>query len=1132
MPRIFDNINDPLLSALTQTLKLSERADFCVGYFNLRGWGTLDNHVEKLSGENGNHCRLLIGMQRLPQDDLQRSYSVFKDQDQLDNQTASILKKQLAEDFRTQLTYGVPTNEDEAGLQRLAEQLRSGKLAVKLYLRHPLHAKLYLFFRQDPINPITGYVGSSNLTLAGLSHQGELNVDVVDNDAAVKLAKWFQDRWDDRWCVDISKELIEIIEQSWAGNVPILPYHIYIKMAYHLSQEARAGLSEFKIPSEFGNTLLEYQTAAVKIASHHMNKRGGVLIGDVVGLGKTLMATAIAKIYQDDQYTETLIICPKNLVDMWEDYVVRYRLLAKVIPITRVITELPSLRRYKVVLIDESQNLRNRMGKRYKVIQEYIYQNESKCILLSATPYNKTYEDLSSQLRLFIPEDKDLGMRPEHLINELGRELGETEFLKRHQCPIRSIAAFEKSTYADDWRELMRLYMVRRTRSFIKNNYALKEGKRCYLTLSDGTKSYFPDRVPQTIKFDVKEGKSKCQYSKLYAADVVDTINSLKLPRYGLGNYIAPTLNSPPTPSEATQIGNLSRAGKRLMGFCRTSLFKRLESSGEAFYQSIERHILRNHIFIYAVKNGLPVPIGTQDSGLLDAGNYDEDIDDEAVAGDMDDDNGGKMSINAHRRLRAGEEFHERAADVYKQYCTQFKSRFSWLRADLFTEELLQDLESDADQLMRTLNHCGDWDANKDTKLDALYNLITKKHSHEKIIVFTQFADTVHYLEEELTKRGVKRMAGVTGEDESPTVKAWRFSPNSNDKKAIAGGPEELRVLIATDVLSEGQNLQDAHIIVNFDLPWAIIRLIQRAGRVDRIGQKSEKILCYSFLPADGVEKLINLRGRVRERLKENAEVVGTDEAFFEDENEKQMILDLYNEKSGILDGDSDTEVDLGSYAYQIWKNAIVNQPELEKIITQMPSVVYSTRMIKIKERTPPGVLIFIRTPDGNDALAWVNIEGKIISEAQFEILKAAECSSDTPALPRQDNHHQLVKKGVEHVVTMERTVGGQLGRPSGARFKTYERLKRYAQDARGIYKIPGLDKAIEEIYKYPMRQSAIDKLNRQLRLGIDDMDLAALVMALRDDDMLCIVHEKEQIKEPQLICSLGLVQEKNGGKK
>src|SRR3989454_8122394 len=139
---------------------------------------------------------------------------------------------------------------------------------------------------------------------------------------------------------------------------------------------------------------------------------------------------------------------------MWEDYVHRYRLTARVFSISRVIGELPNLPRYRVLLIDESQNLRNREGKRYRAIQEYIRENDSKCILLSATPYNKTYMDLSSQLRLFVPEDKDLGIRPERLI----RDLGETEFIRRHQSPVRSLAAFEKSEHTDDWRELMRLY--------------------------------------------------------------------------------------------------------------------------------------------------------------------------------------------------------------------------------------------------------------------------------------------------------------------------------------------------------------------------------------------------------------------------------------------------------------------------------------------------------------------------------------------------------------------------------------------------------------------------------------------------------------------------------------------------
>ena len=493
MPRIFDNIDKQLLPALAETLELAYRADFCVGYFNLRGWRKIDSHIEPWAGEDDSCCRLLVGMQRRPEEEFRLAMSLSRGADGMDNATALQLKTRLAQEFREQLSIGIPTNADEHGLRRLAAQLRSRTVRVKLFLRHPLHAKLYLLFRDDPLSPRVAYVGSSNLTLPGLSGQGELNVDVLDHDASEKLARWFQERWDDRWAIDISDELVQVIEESWAREEPIPPYHIYLKMAYHLSQEARAGLSEFQIPREFGNQLFDFQTAAVKIAAHHVNKRGGVLIGDVVGLGKTLMATALARILEDDLGLETLIICPPNLVPMWEDYRDRYRLRARVLSHGRVERELPNLRRYRVVVIDESHNLRNRDGKRYRAIQEYVQANESKCILLTATPYNKSYLDLANQLRLFLAEDADLGIRPERLL----RELGETEFIRRHQAPVRSLAAFEHSPFPDDWRELMRLYLVRRTRSFIQDNYAeIDEDGRKYLTFEDGSRSYFPDPRP------------------------------------------------------------------------------------------------------------------------------------------------------------------------------------------------------------------------------------------------------------------------------------------------------------------------------------------------------------------------------------------------------------------------------------------------------------------------------------------------------------------------------------------------------------------------------------------------------------------------------------------------------------
>ncbi|MDD5434336.1 MAG: helicase-related protein, partial [Nitrospira sp.] len=1115
------------------------------------------------------------------------------------------IKKKLAEEFREQLTYGLPSNDDEAGLRRLAAQIKAKKVVVKLFLRHPLHAKLYLLFRTDPINPATGFLGSSNLTFAGLSQQGELNIDVLDHDACHKLAKWFDDRWNDKWCLDISEDLASIIAESWAREDLIPPYYIYINIAYHLAQEARAGLAEFRIPHDFGNRLFEFQTAAVKIAAHHLHKRGGVLLGDVVGLGKTLMATALARIFEDDFGLETLIICPKNLVKMWEDYVRQYRMRgAKVLPISRAINELPDLPRYRLIIMDESHNLRNREGKRYHAIYDYIQKNESKCILLSATPYNKNYQDLSNQLRLFVPEDKDLGVRPEKLL----RELGETEFIRRHQCSVHSLAAFEKSVHADDWRELMRLYMVRRTRSFIQDNYAETDpdtGRR-FLTFEDGTRSYFPVRQPKTVKFRIDDTNPDDQYARLYASDVVDTIKSLSLPRYGLGNYISENPHEPPSQGEAKIMQDLSRAGKRLMGFCRTNLFKRLESNGSAFILSIERHILRNNIYLHAIENGKPLPIGTQYPEMLDSSIYDEDADDTVASSDLfedetfmrlqltkdDEDKApspgpspargeGAMFIPPPQIGTEGggqgegglwgfdeEDFKRRAAEVYKDYETQYKKRFRWLSANLFLNDLTADLRDDIRSLLKILHKCGNWDPGKDTKLDALYNVIANKHPDEKVIVFSQFADTVRYLEAGLKARGISKIAGVTGDSGDPTEIAWRFSPESNEKRDRIKHEDELRVLIATDVLSEGQNLQDCSVVVNFDLPWAIIRLIQRAGRVDRIGQKSENIICYSFLPADGVERIIRLRARVRLRLHENAEVVGTDEAFFEDDRNDHAILDLYNEKSGVMDGDGDIdgEVDLASYAYQIWKNAITANPELKKIIPSLQPVTYSAKSLstvnppsietkiplnppfskgetiipplekggwgdlkrRFSNEVPEGVLVYMRTAEGSDALAWIDKKGNSVTESQFTILKAAGCTPDTQAIPRDERHHELVQKGVELNIQEEKSVGGQLGRPSGARFRTYERLKRYApelEEVKGtLFESLELLKAIDEIYRYPLRQTATDTLNRQLRSGISDETLTQLVIALREEGRLCIIHEEEETQEPRIICSLGLV--------
>ncbi len=1136
MARIFDNIEQELLGALRATLAVSTRADFCVGYLNLRGWQAVDDLVQPWSAEAGQVCRVLVGMQRPPYDEIRDLYRAGSGPEGMDNATALRLKTQFASHLREQITLGIPTGRDEAALRTLARQLRAGQVCIKLFLPYPLHAKLYLLFRDDVNNPVTGFVGSSNLTMQGLARQGELNVDVLDHHATARLSSWFDARWGDRWALDVSAELASIIEASWAREAVVPPYHIYLNIAYHLSTEARAGLSQFRLPARFDQDLFEFQKSAVKIAARHLHRRGGVMIGDVVGLGKTMMATALARMFEDDMGFETLIICPKNLETMWERYRTEYGLRGMVLPISQVTKKLPDLKRYRLVLIDESHNLRNREGRRYKAIADYIRSCDARVILLTATPYNKTKTDLSSQLRLFIDERANIGLRPEHFMRKHG--IGEAEFERKYQCKANSILAIEKSDEFDDWRELIRLYMVRRTRSFIIEHYTQPDEKgRRYLPGKDGSRSYFPVRKPLSLKFAVDDTDSQDRYARLYSSAVVDQINSLHVPRYGLGLYVEPVAERNATAAERKIIENLGRAGKRLMGFCRTNLFKRLESSGFSFVQSIDRHILRNRIYLHAIENGLALPIGVLDAGLLDGDRIDEDA--EGVEGDQEDLLDGLVDAlvdavgadtAAGPQLDSALDSFARAKSVYQQYATDYKRRFKWISPRLFKPLLAEHLAADTQALSELMAAHGAWDGARDRKLTELRQLVAKTHAKDKVLVFTQFADTARYLGRELRNCGVTQLAVATGATADPYALACQFSPQSNNKSVAKA--DELRVLIATDVLSEGQNLQDCSVVVNFDLPWAIIRLIQRAGRVDRIGQQAEEIRCYSFLPADGVERLIQLRSRIQQRLHENAEVVGTDESFFEDE-ETAAIRDLYTGRSGVLD-DSDDEVDLASYAWQVWKQATEGKPELAHAVESLPPVVYSAKAFKQDDRRFPllgkgaaqgGALVYVKSPEGNDHLAWVDPQGQTVTESQFTILRAAECAPDTPALPRTENHHELVALGLQLAVVQDKSVGGGLGRPSSPRRRAYERLKRYSMAQQNtLFRDEELERALDDIYLRPLLETAADLLNRLMRGGVNDEELGQAVKSLREEGRLTFAEDDALLREPRVVCSMGLI--------
>ena len=1123
MARIYDNIETKFTEGLQGIITNVgvRRVDFCVGYFNLRGWHLVVNQIDNVPGDyvyEGNEqkfrcCRLLIGMHQPDQELVRRLYS---NKQMPDSNYVSQCKLEIARDFRKQLLLGLPTKEDEWTLRRLSAQLKDDKVCVKLYVAEPLHAKLYLAHRPDDnFNKIQAIMGSSNLTYSGLTKQGELNAEFADSDSAQKLADWFDDRWNERFCIDITKELIEAIDSSWAGEEIIPPYYIYLKTAYHLSAEARSGIKEFTLTPEFKHELFDFQQTAVKIAARHLNseKRGGAMIGDVVGLGKTITACAIAKIYEMTFASSTLIICPANLQDMWDKYRRRYDLKADIVSMAKPI-DVSNARYYRLIIVDESHNLRNSTGKRYQNIKALIEHQDCKVLLLTATPYNKDFSDLAAQLKLFISEDDDLGIRPEEYIRELG---GDRAFLQRHsEVLIRSIKAFEKSPYADDWMELMKLFLVRRTRTFIKENYAKTDPKngRKYLEFNDGRRNYFPDRVPKAIKFDTVEGD---QYSRLYSQNMISVMEELRLPRYGLSHYEDGTKTISASAYEKQLLDNLSRAGQRMMGFCKSTFFKRIDSCGFSFLLTLYRHILRNAVFIYAIDNKLPLPIGDENE-LPDTFIEDEDINDIFT---HDNDEEDRMSGDGLIEIPTDMKIYMQKAQEYYNILSQ-KNNVAWISSTYFKRSLKTHLNQDCERLIRMIEICGKWNPSTDQKLNELQDLLNNTHGKDKVIIFTQYSDTANYIYRQLCKRGLKHIERATGASTNPTKIVENFSPLSNHVDVSA--ENELRILVATDVLSEGQNLQDSHVIVNFDLPWAIIRLIQRAGRVDRIGQESEKIFCYSFFPAEGVERIIRLRARLNDRINENASIVGSDEVFFEG-NEKNL-RDMYNEKSGVLDEDEDdSDVDLASQAYQIWKNATDANPKLKQIIPELSDVIYSTK--RANDPLHDGVVTYVKTHNDYDVLSWYNSKGEIISQSQKKILQALACSADEPSLEPLDNHHDLVRLAVEDAKTDTTSVSGILGNRFSTRYRIIDLLEHYYEQPPTLFfseeKRQMLKLAIDDIYNYQFVESTKVILGRLLRTSSHD-DIVDTVLEMHKNGTLCrIDRDRMENKEPSIICSMGM---------
>ncbi|WP_369132022.1 helicase-related protein [Modestobacter sp. I12A-02662] len=1088
MTRIFDNIRLDLGPHLRQTLADFDRMDVAVGYFNLRGWRTFDDLVTAKAGTPGAPIvRILIGMvmptaQEAALTELQQALDGTSTPE-ADRAVARERKAQIVEHLREQLTRGMPNAADRATLRSLRDLIVAGAVQVKVFTRKPLHGKAYVFHRSDLNNPIVGFVGSSNLTVPGLTSNLELNVDVVDGAAANDLAKWFAELWEDNRSHAVTDDILALLEDSWATPTPRRPYDLFLKVCYDLSRDVREGLAEYSVPGEVAGKLLEFQATAVRTLARRVMSRRGTMLGDVVGLGKTLTAVAVALMLRDEHGFRPLVVCPKNLVSMWEEHLEAYGLHGgTVVSYSRAHTDLAALRgRYAFVIVDESHTLRHEDTRAYAALKDYLTLNDCRVLLLTATPYNIRFADVANQLGLYLGPDDDLGLSP------IAALAADPDLFRKVGGKITTLEAFRRSENPEDWKRLMSEHLVRRTRSFIQRNYAKRDTDgRMYLEFRDGSRFTFPTRMPKPVTHSF----GPADPAAVMASDAtLDSIRRLKLPRYELASYLAAGVVY--SPAERKFVENVLLGGGRVAGFVRTTLYKRLSSSGHSFLVSLRRHIARNELFLYAIEQGLPIPTGSvADIHLGDTDPTESDVSEQASTDDP--------------------------AVRYADLEQAAPRGLTWVRPALFNKDLQADLEHDTRLLRALMDEFGVWSTATDSKLAALVKLLTVDHPDEKILIFTEYKDTATYVEKALSDAGIDAVGVATGTSENPTALAHRFAPRTNTLPGVDPLPasQELRVLVATDVLSEGQNLQDAHIVVNYDLPWAIIRLIQRAGRVDRIGQSADEVLIYSFFH-ESVDAVISLRSRIADRLKANAAAFGSDEQFFGDEHgfgtaeEARKIAELY---TGTLDDpDDEGEVDAASLAYQYWTAATKDDPALAARIAGLPDLVDATRARRPTDAAE-GVACFVRTTSNLDAFGIAEPDGTTRLITGQEALRAFEAHPEEVGLPLREDHDELLLNLVRGPLAAPQGASGSL---TGVRRTIWNRIGNSLQD-------PDTSEALGALYDHPLTSEAERRLRKAIRDGVSDQDLATRVSLLHRDNQL-VLGARVGGDPVRIISSMGL---------
>ncbi len=988
---IIDNRSERLVDHINRILQSTDAARFAVGYFFLSGFEAI---AEKLGGVR--ELRLLIGnvTNRETLDQLaegRRRLELVADA--LEDQrypkrleAAQTLDATTAE-VREDIAHMDQTDEAEALLRSLVRMYEEGRLHVKVYTRGCLHAKAYIFdygsVYDQAGKPVErqergiAIVGSSNLTLAGVTHNTELNVVVQGNDNHAELVRWFETLWEE--AEDFDAALMREMRQSWAVT-EARPYDIYMKTLYCLVKDRLEDedAQEVLWDDEINRRLADFQRVAVKQAVAMIRQWGGCFVADVVGMGKSFIGAAVIKHFRHVAGIRPLIICPAALVEMWERYNAVYDLGAVILSMgylrddwageaNRLLQdEVYSDRDF--VLLDESHNFRYSDTQRYRILEDYLSRGR-QCCFLTATPRNKTAWDVYHQIKLFHPEEITyLPVDPPNL----------REYFQMVEHGERNLP------------DLLRHVLLRRRRSDILKWYGYdaethervdparfeeyRRGLRRAYVLVGGRHQFFPKRELQTVEYSIEAA-----YQGLYqqirgylgrpaACRVPGAAldEELTYARYGLWHYVAQDKQ------RVEPYASLQRAGANLCGLIRVLLFKRFESSVFAFRETIRRMIRTHEAFVTALEEG-----------IVAAGEKAEDL------------------------LHEADQMTESELVQALQAVT---GRYS--AADFDVDLLKQHIRHDIRLLKRIEGLVADIGPEQDAKLQRLQEMLDRDPLRgSKRLIFTEYADTARYLHEALNPGGLRDDVEVIfSGDKSKARVVGRFAPKANPEYHMGPHETEIMTLVATDVLAEGLNLQDCSMMINYDLHWNPVRLIQRFGRIDRIGSEHEVVYGFNFLPETELERNLGLRGKLARRIAEIHETIGEDSAILdptEQLNEEAMyaIYEQEGEQLSLFDKPEEDEfLDLNEAEEELRRLRQEDPAEFARISDLRDGIRTAKRADALET--------FVFCQAGRyQQLLLLDSAGNIVSRDLPRVLAAIRCDRTTPPLALPAGHNPAVMR-------------------------------------------------------------------------------------------------------------------------